>query len=60
MLRGSITGGVVTHGFGMEFESGADRDGYVGEEDVGHLGFVRGVEVLVKEVWVVDFEDGVF
>ena len=43
----------------MEFESAADRDYYV-KEDPAHLEFVRGLEGLVKDVRVVDFQDGVF
>jgi len=42
----------------MEFESVADRDFYV-TEDAAHLGFVRGLEGVVRGVRVVDFVDGV-
>lgn len=43
----------------MEFASEADRDFYV-VEDAAHLGFVRGLEGLVKGVRVVDFQEGRF
>lgn len=51
--------GGFTHGFVMEFQSEADRDYYV-TEDPAHLGFVQGLEGIVKGVRVVDFQEGVF
>ena len=51
--------GGLTHAFISHFVSEADRKYYL-EKDPVHLAFVESVKPLVKQVRVVDFEDGVF
>ncbi len=49
----------MTHAFISHFVSEADRKYYL-EKDPVHLAFVKSVGPLVKQVKVVDFEDGLF
>lgn len=51
--------GGLTHAFISHFVSEEDRKYYL-EKDPVHLAFVKDVTPLVKQVRVVDFEDGVF
>ncbi|OBT69583.1 hypothetical protein VE03_00868 [Pseudogymnoascus sp. 23342-1-I1] len=51
--------GGLTHAFISRFVNEADRKYYL-EKDPVHLAFVKDVTPLVKQVRVVDFEDGVF